>query len=44
MKQFCDDCGVSNDLHDELPSERSERDCEHAKAKASLIERFGVFR
>jgi len=39
--QFCDNCGVSLDLHDLLDGdEPTPSDCDHADAKASLLERF----
>jgi hypothetical protein len=39
MSEFCDECDVSLDLHgtdDPAPA-----DCEHAEAKARLLEAFG---
>ena len=36
--QFCPHCGVTNDLHDGPDS------CDHADAKARLLESFWAFR
>lgn len=35
--RFCEDCGVSLDLH------YGEDDCEGADARAFLLERWGIF-
>ena len=37
--QFCDECGVSRDLHDGTESPE-DGDCNRARQKADLIARF----
>lgn len=37
-RQFCPDCGVTEDLHDTPRNQRDEFDCENAESQAQRLE------